>query len=240
MLHMRNVSEWVEESGLPATEVARRSGVSRSTIMRIQNGTVSPSVSTLTELAIACGKQLHLTTRPLSDPHAAQAARLMLEDGFVPDDQGQTEAWVNRLKRLCLDGPVDIVQTAARASAPRQRQGAHFFAGRRAMLAAASAGDASGGDWAISGEPILDLENGTVVLHCQDSRRCAGLLRESMRETNSAATADLIVLEAGPATFYDAWEQDGVRMAAPIQGLLDCIGLGGQLGQAALDEARRW
>jgi len=237
---MWNVREWITEAGLSVTEVARRAGVSRTTIMRIQNGTVSPSVSTLTELAIACGRHLEVTTRPLSDPNAAQAARYLLESGFVPDDQTAAEAWASRLERMRLSNPVDIVQAAGCASAPGLRPETRLFAGQHAVLAASSAGEASGQRWAISGAPVLGSAGGTAVLHCENAQRCAGLLQDSMRERAAGQSADLVVVPAGAGTFYDSWEQDHVRLAAPIQGLLDCVGLGGELAEAALAEARRW
>src|SRR5699024_7269471 len=150
------------------------------------------------------------------------------------------EAWADRLGRMRLRDPVDIVQAAGRASAPGLRPDASFFAGPKALLAASSAGEASGGRWAISGAPLLGWAEGVAVLHCENAQRCIGLLRDSMRGRAAGQLADLVVVPAGAGTFYDTWEQDHVFLAAPIQGLLDCVGLGGELAEAALAEARRW
>ena len=46
--------------GLDPEQLARRSGIRQSNISRIENGTCSPTISTLQQLASGMGKKLHI------------------------------------------------------------------------------------------------------------------------------------------------------------------------------------
>ena len=72
----RLVAECIESSGRKPAEIAQRTAVSNSTISRIVNGRVSPSMDTITEIFAACAQQLVLDAQAPSDPRAAAAARL--------------------------------------------------------------------------------------------------------------------------------------------------------------------
>jgi hypothetical protein len=106
--------------------------------------------------ALACGIQIDLAARPLSDPRAAAAARALLEDGYEPPTDLGVTAWQERLPRMAANGgPLEIVKTAASASGPLRRPGAVLLQGEVALARVASAGDASKGRWAISGAAAL-------------------------------------------------------------------------------------
>src|SRR5215472_569125 len=94
------VRDWLAASGLTPAAAARRAGVSASTLHRILNAQVDPSVGTLREIGFACGVQMELTGRRLSDPLAAAAARAMLEIGYRPTGDSEVEAWQHRLLRM--------------------------------------------------------------------------------------------------------------------------------------------
>jgi hypothetical protein len=55
-----SVRAWLAAAGLNAPAVARRAGVSGSTVHRILNDAVDPSIWTLHEIAVACGIDIDL------------------------------------------------------------------------------------------------------------------------------------------------------------------------------------
>jgi transcriptional regulator with XRE-family HTH domain len=236
---MQQVEQWVSASGLARSDVAHRAGVARSTMLRIAQGSVSPNLSTLREIAIACGLDIDVVARPLSDPAAAEAARVMLEDGYTASDPAAAAAWVARLERTGGADPVEIVRVAGNAASLFARRGAHYFTGRADLLRVASAGDGSRGPWAISGAPPLDT-TGTIVLWADDPARAARLLSESLQPTDDPSTASVIVAPAHPGIYVDSWAEGPVRYVAPVQMLLDALGLEPHLRDAALEVARSW
>src|SRR5659263_70229 len=126
---MQQIEQWVADSRLRRTDVAQRAGVARSTMLRITQRTVSPTLSTLREIAIACGLDIDVVARTLSDPAAAEAARLMLEDGYTASDPAAADVWVDRLERTAGADPVEIVRVAGNAASLVARRGAHLLAG---------------------------------------------------------------------------------------------------------------
>lgn len=235
---MLQVEEWIGGTGTSVAGVARRAGLARSTLLRIAKGLTNPTVGTLREIAIACGLDLSITAVPLSDPAAAEAARLMLEDGYVASDPANASQWIDRLRRNAGDDPVSIVQAAGTASTLRHRLGAVHLMGEVPVLRVASAGDAANGRWAISGAPPMGAE-GVVVLWSERPDDAAAHLRD-VAQPSSGARATLIVAPAHPGIFIDAWSEDSVTYVAPIQMLLDNLGLGGPEGDIARTIAESW
>lgn len=237
---------WLEAADLSAASAARRAGVSPSTLHRVLNERVDPSVGTLAEIALACGFTLSLATAPLSDHHAAAAARAMLEDGYKPPEDSDIAMWQQRLVRWAGgDNPIEIVQAAAQASSPLRREQALLFSGEETLGRLASAGDAAGGRWAISGAAGLDpgspVAPAVTVLWCDDPLRVSNMLANSaLRTTRQASRATVAVLAGEPELFFDSFSVGGLRFAAPIQIILDCIAQGGAVARAAIEEAGTW
>ncbi|NMR19805.1 helix-turn-helix transcriptional regulator [Cellulomonas fimi] len=236
---MQQIAEWVAASGLTRSQVAERAGLARSTVLRIEAGETAPSLRTLRELAIACGLDIDLHTRPVSDPAAAEAARFMLEAGYGPHDQAGADSWVDRLTRQAGQDPVEVTRAAGQAASLTHRPGAFHLTGPVPLLRVASAGEGAGGAWAISGAPPLGVE-GTIVLWSERPDVAARLLGEALRKATSPTVATVIVAGAHPAVFQDSWRDGPLRYVAPIQMLLDAFGLEPALQSAAFDEARRW
>jgi transcriptional regulator with XRE-family HTH domain len=141
------VRGWVELSRFSASVVARRAGVSNSTLHRVMNDQVDPSIGTLREIAVACEVELALNTRPLADAAAAAAARVILEAGYLPSLPA-VDLWIKRLGRQAGDDPIQIVEAAGRASSPllRLRPGRHPEGNGRCRDWPASDCQASGND----------------------------------------------------------------------------------------------
>jgi transcriptional regulator with XRE-family HTH domain len=242
------VQGWLASSGLSAAAVARRSGVSPSTMHRILNDLVDPSLGTLYEIALACGIQIELGSRPLSDPLAAAAARSMLEGGYKPPSEAGVAAWRERLPRMAgSDSPVEIAKAAGLASGPLRRPGAVLLQGEVALARVASAGDASKGRWAVSGAAglYLPMPSSTVpavtTLWCEDVRAVAHLLADTeLRQTQRPDRAVLAVIAAEPELFTGSFNVGIVRYAAPMQVILDCAAQGGAVADDAIKEAKSW
>ncbi len=242
------VRGWLESSGLSPAAAARRAGVSASTMHRILNNLVDPSVGTLQEIAFACGVEIDLTARPLSDPRAAAAARALLEGGYEPPSDPGVTAWQERLPRMAASGgPVEIVKVAAMASGPLRRPGAVLLNGEVTLARVASAGDASKGHWAISGAAGLYLPPpsaaapAVTILWCEDVRTATHLLADTeLRQAQRPDRAVLAVIAAEPELFTGSFTEGIVRYAAPVQIILDCIAQGGALADNAIEEAMSW
>jgi transcriptional regulator with XRE-family HTH domain len=242
------VHGWLESSGLSPASAARRAGVSASTMHRILNNLVDPSVGTLHEIALACGIQIDLTARPLSDPRAGAAARALLEGGYEPPSAPEIAAWQERLRRMATSGaPVDIVKSAAIASGPLHRTGAVLLQGEVTLARVASAGDASKGRWAISGAAGLYLPppGATVppvtILWCEDVRTVTHLLADTeLRQSQRPERTVLAVIAAEPELFTGSFTEGIIRYAAPVQIILDCVAQGGALADDAIEEAMSW
>lgn len=233
---------------LSAAAVAKRAGVSNSTLHRIVNGQVDPSFGTLHEIAIACGLQLALTTAPLSDPFAASAARSMLEASYEPPNDPGVGRWRERLLRLAggVD-PVEIVKAAANASSPLDRRDATLYSGSTTLARLASAGDASGARWAISGAaglqlpPDVEIAPTVTILWCEDTHAVDQLLVGSgLRRTDRTDHTSVVVAAAEQELFTGAFTHGLVRYAAPIQIAIDSISQPGPVAQAALAEISLW
>lgn len=229
-------------------ELSRRSGVSRSTLHRIETGVASPTLRTLRELAIAAGVDIDVSIKTLSDPHASRAARFLLDSSFqdVPLTRADQE-WMERLTRVSGDDPVAIVAQAGHASTVLAAPGAVFVRDSFAPLRLASAGDATGGPWAVSGRAGLEAIAhsadtplaGPDIVYAVDPHHAWRLL-ESPATTNKHDNAGTIIAPWHDHLGVDVWEVGAVRYVAPLQVLLDCAGLGGEVAETALDIARRW
>lgn len=213
---------------------------------RVLAGRVDPTAGTLTEIALACGFELELHTRPSSNPNAACAARAMLESEY-PDGE-RLSHWKERLTRFsATPAPVDLLTTAAQYASPLLRTGVVLFTGDVTVGQVASAGDASRARWAISGAAGLRLPQvhepvpATTILWAENARHAAQLLTDSRLErATRPGRATVAVLTAEHALFTNTFTRGIVTYAAPIQIMLDCLAQGGAVADEALEEVQTW
>lgn len=231
--------------GMTASEYARRAGINRSTIHRIGAGTTDPTLASLRELAIVHGWDLDIALRPLSDPDAATAARVLLDGAFADVEPSPAQArWADRLS-ITTD-PVEITAAAGRASAPQHRDGAVYLRGPRDAKRLASAGDASGGRWALSGAAAFAAlgaeapERAPGLLWVEDPERAARTMLDTHRRTDSAHAAHVILAPANDSVMTAAWSVGPLRYVAPMQALLDGFGIGRGLESISRSIAEGW
>lgn len=233
--------------GMSASEFARRAGINRTTLHRIATGQTSPSLQTANELAIARGWDLTLAVSPLSDPNAAAAARVLLDPAqSAGEPPAGVVAWVTRLRRIVPDGDaVRILDEAGKAASLLHRAGAGFVRGENSARRLSSIGDATGGKWALSGAAALQLvTSGTVegptVLWVEDVERCMRLFADTHRTVAAPINAQIIVARADESTWVDSFSYDLQNFVAPIQLVLDGMGLGGDVERSARALAESW
>ncbi|MEU4453189.1 helix-turn-helix transcriptional regulator [Nocardioides sp. NPDC023903] len=243
----RLVAECIERSGLNARQVAARAGVAASTVHRILNDQVSPSVATLHNITAACGLDLTLSTSTLASPAAAAAARAILDEDYPADVAPEIDQWAARLDAWTDGDPVQIIEEAGRASGVLHRPDAIRLSGEATIGRLASAGDASGQRWAVSGAAGLDLPAfdeavpRISVLWCEDPSAIRPLLTGgTLRPASAPHRSTVVIAAAEPDLFLGTFERDRVVYAAPIQIAIDAISVGGDAAARAREEIRTW
>jgi len=246
------ISELRSRSGMTPTALRNRSGVSRATQRRIDLGESDVTFGTLRELAIAAGFDINVELRPLSDPAAASGARALLDAAVDPRAITQEAAeWSERLLRQTSDPvtgamhPIDIITAAGHATAPRERDGALLFRGEWSDLKLADAGIASRAPWLLSGASALaaltdelPAPGGVGILYTADPAAVARHLVH-LRPTRPS-TANLIILPLSDPVTVDSWTDGPLQFVAPVQAIIDGIGVGGTTAQMALWIAEKW
>ncbi|MFT4188089.1 MAG: helix-turn-helix transcriptional regulator [Aeromicrobium sp.] len=237
----------IDQSGLKAAEVARRANVSASTVSRILNGQVSPSLDTVEELFAACQQQLTVTAQAPSDPSAALAARWLLDGEYEGDDVEALEAWAERLVRWSDDDPVAMVELAAEHSGVMRRPDSIYLRGHVTMGRLASAGSSSEQRWAISGAAGVALPAfradvpAVTILWCEDPAKMRRLLNDPrIAEATAPHRATVVLASAAPELFSGSFEHDRISYASPVQIAIDSISIGGLTGDAAMKEISSW
>jgi transcriptional regulator with XRE-family HTH domain len=229
-------------------ELSRRSGVSRSTLHRIETRAASPTLRTLRELAIAAGVDIDVSIKPLSDPHAGRAARFLLDSQFHTTSPTRHDSeWMERLTRVSGTDPVQILTHAAHSSSLLHTPSTIAVKQSFPPLRLASAGDATGLPWAVSGRAGLsaisapggDVPTGPDVLFVADPHHAWRLL-ESPPLAKDPTLSGVLIAPWRDEYGVDSWQVGPVRCVAPIQILLDSIGLGEPLSELALEIARGW
>lgn len=234
-------------AGLDRRELAERSGVSKSTVYRIEGAQVDPSVGTLRELALAAGFDLDISLAPLSDVNAARAAREILAGPANVDKDKAVADWEARLHRWVPGGdPVEIARAAGVSSSLLKRAGATYLCGSVDELKIAAAAGAGETPWILSGLSGIrrlttdadDPAAGPYVVYTGDPHRL--LRRLAHMAPCRPEDADLVVVPYTADLGVDAFDDGGIRVVAPIQTLVDAFGIGGALADTAETIARSW
>lgn len=247
-MRYRDALESFRDAGAASVqELAVRAGISRPTLYRLLSGAV-PRADDLEELALASGWELDISLRPLSDPLAAVAVRVLLGDEATLPWATESAPWQDRLRRFVAARPhgdrdIALVDEAGRAAAPASRPGARRLRGDAWSIdRLVSAGRASGRRWALSGWAALDglgLDaHAPTIMWVEDAHGMEQLLRDSFRSTRSD-DADLVVVPAHQSVFAGTTTVSDVELVAPLQAFIDTAGLGGDARDQVLAHLER-
>lgn len=220
------IDELIALAGEQPTRVSRRSGVSRSTLKRVKDGTSEPTLSTLREVALALGLDVTVQAGPASDPFAAAAARTLIDDS-VPENPNDAEvvAWLERFARWSINDPLTLVAEAGILQGIHHRRGTQFVAiepGELADLPELFAQQDS--HWALSGAAAATVimrqivDGPTVVWH--DSSPYAPPLRFGT-PVATAEEADVILVPTGATELAGSYAQGPLFFVAPVQLVID-------------------
>ncbi len=220
------IDQLIVLAGEQPTRVSRRSGVSRSTLKRVKDGTSEPTLSTLREVALALGLDITVTAGPASDPYAAAAARTLIDDS-VPEnpDDADVVAWLDRFERWNITDPLTLVSEAGSLQGIAQRQGAQLVAIEPGGLVALPELFAQRDSrWALSGAAAATVIMGqvvdgpTVVWHdgCAQSPPL-----DFGRKVDHPAEADVIIVPAGATELAGSYSQGPLSFVAPVQLVID-------------------
>lgn len=245
-----SLKAFLNETNTAPAELARKAGVSRNTEWSLRRDPSRAKLTTLRELALACGLDIKIGTTVASDPYAAAAARVMVGD--LPadnvEDQTRLKEWITRLERWAPDAaPLHLTEMAADVSAPQNRSGATFLIGRHDADRLASAGFASGDPWVLSGAAALDAldvepisKTAPTVLWTAAPDVVTGMLLGTHRRTKVASAANVIVAPLHQTVLEGSADLGGLALVSPVQAVIDSLGIGGELGVAAHNIAGGW
>ncbi len=141
---MFHIARLINDSGLSKRAIARRAGVSASTIVRIASGDMDPTMSTATSILRALGFQLPDELPQLCDSEATRTARRMILDEPVDGE------WVETLSRWA-DTMGELVLSAGRSAPIALRPEASTVRTSWEPLRVYGAVGATGFRWAASG-----------------------------------------------------------------------------------------
>ena len=220
------VREAIRDSSLTRTELARRAGVSASTITRIEKGDVDPTIGMATRILAAVGLQFIPRLEPLCVPHALKSARAILDDAFAPPADAETSSTLKRW--ASRDGsarPRSLAREAGMAAPPRCRPGVVTASSDWGLLRICSAAAATRKGWAVSGAPAAarigaHQTHGPTILYVEEPRRIGNIISQP-----GATAQDVILLPLDESIQAGAWNDEGIVWVDPIQVILDCYGM---------------
>lgn len=227
------IQEAIRGSRFNRTELARRAGVSASTISRIEKGSIDPTLGMAEKILAATGLQIAPRLEPLSDPEALRAARAILGDDG--DTAADTEGAATLRRWASPDGtprPRALAREAGAAAPPRLRPGAVELSTGWNFLRICSTVAATREGWAVSGSPAAERigapeATGPVILYVQSPQRI-----ERMLASSGPGPHQVLILPFDGTSETGAWNDEGIVWADPIQVILDCYGLPEATGQA--------
>ncbi|MGC2864643.1 helix-turn-helix domain-containing protein [Corynebacterium glutamicum] len=220
------IDELIALAAEQPTRISRRSGVSRSTLKRVGDGTSEPTLSTLREVALALGLDIKVAAHHACDPFAAAAARTLI-DASVPENPHNQEilAWLHRFERWNINDPLTLVSEAGTLQGITHRQDAQFVKlNPRGIAELPELFQRHETKWALSGAAAATVIMGQIVLgnsivwhepaHDLDVSALGTIV-------DVAEDADLILLPATATELVGSYTQDRLNFVAPVQLVID-------------------
>ncbi|MET3919862.1 helix-turn-helix domain-containing protein [Arthrobacter sp. UYEF20] len=235
------VQDAIRGSRYNRRELARRAGVSASTITRIEKGDVDPTLGMASRILAAAGLQIPSRPEPLCNTDALQAARSII--GGVTDEPPAEAGMASTLMRWASpDGrprPRTLAREAGAAAPPRLRPGAVITTSDWNFLRICSAAAATRKGWAVSGAPAAARigaagQAGPLVLYVEEPFRVSSIITRP-----GPSAVDVILLPFDGSSESSSWNDEGVVWADPIQIILDCYGMDSTAASAE-ELTREW
>ncbi len=228
---MQMVQHAIRESKYSRTEVARRAGVSVSTITRIEKGSIDPTLTMASRVLAALNLQMPSPAEPLCMPELITAARSILGG---QKNQPAPEAAELLMRWVKPDGnphPRELAREAGAGANPRLRPGVMRITSNWSFLRVCSAVSATRNRWAASGAPAAvrigaDSTGGPVIIYSENPGQAAASI------TSARSGAEVIVLPMNSTTESGIWHEEGIVWVDPIQVILDCFGMPETMRQA--------
>ncbi|MGO1184362.1 MAG: helix-turn-helix domain-containing protein [Micrococcaceae bacterium] len=213
---MEALTHLINESSLSKSAIARRAGLSASTVSRIAAGALDPTMGTATNLLHALGHQFPAEMPTLCDSEAPRTARRLMMGERV---EGH---WAETLERWS-DTVIDLVREAGRAAPLARRSETVTIRTSWTPLRIYGAVQATGAPWVASGWPAGvaygggDATEGPLVLYVEGGASALGLALPH----DPGGTREIYVLPFDGVSERDAQSSDGIVWADPYQVCLD-------------------
>lgn len=220
------VRKAINESRYSRTELARRAGLSASTITRIGKGETDPTLGTAERILAAAGLQFTPALQPLCDTELLWSARAILDESETPASREGSAATVMRW--ASPDGtprPRSLAREAGAAAPPARRPGMVEVTTGWNFLRMCSTVAATREPWAVSGAPAAHrigagAAAGPVIFYVPNPLRAASLFTPG-----PARTQQIFLLPFDGHSEEGLWSSEGIVWADPLQVIMDCYGM---------------
>jgi transcriptional regulator with XRE-family HTH domain len=235
--------------GLSKRQLASMAGVSASTIMRIENGVVDPTMGTITRLFEAAGCDFRGEVVMRSDPSAVAAARSVLDPesglGAYPGAQVWLDRWTAAgIVKVDGDGslrarvPRDLAEIAGLTARLSSRPGIATFRREGSFDEIVRRIDRSGIAWAGTGSAAANrlTQSATAtwpVFYVADVEAVVESARFLEREPKTIQNVMSLIPFDGVADVGVSEDESGFRWADPLQVTIDCFGGTGRMPDQA-------
>lgn len=214
---MQALIDLIDEAGLSKSAIARRAGLSTSTVTRIAAGKLDPTLGTATQLFHALGRQLPSELPVLCDSEATRTARRLIMGEMT---EGY---WADTLNRWA-ETLVDLVREAGRSAPISRRPETVTVRTSWAPLRLYGAVQATGARWLASGWTAgvaygADEESsqGPLVIYVEGGASALGLAVPDDPE----GAYEVCILPFDGVSEQEAQNSDGIVWADPYQVALD-------------------
>lgn len=230
-------------SRLTRQQLADMAGVAPSTVSRIENGEMDPSVGTLGQILAAASFRIDGLTE-MSDPAAVAAARGVIESDSRLLDYPGADIWVKRWKAAGFITPSgaakDLGTVASRAGLAARlssRPGIRSYLREGSWADIARRIAAVGQRWAATGgaaanRMVCSADAYWPVFYVEDPVAAAETMRLRPSSGGGTPTLSLIPFD-GVADVGVETGADTFRWVAPTQVLIDCYGGTGRMPEQA-------
>jgi transcriptional regulator with XRE-family HTH domain len=236
--------------GLSKRQLAAMAGVSASTVMRIENGDVDPTMGTITRLFEAAGCEFRGEVVEQSDPSAVAAARSVLEPASGLEAFPGAQVWLDRwiaagvvkadeVGSSRARSPRDLAEIAGLTARLARRPGIVTFRREGSWSEIARRIDLTGVAWAATGGAAANRLSPSAtapwpVFYVADVKAVAELAGFSERDPDRKIQEVMSLIPFdGVADVGVSEDEYGLRWVDPIQVIIDCFGGTGRMPDQA-------